>query len=305
MKQFKILFGFFIGLMFFCPLSLAVPLQYYGIENNIYENLTVHSTLVLIFKYPVTHLDYQVYFKVYNLKAEGSFGDVNCRPIEKPWGTQISCDFSGMKKGNSTVKLNFDIRNAIKRMGNNYKFEINYDVSENIDRSFILIKLPERSVLAGNITNETKPFYPLDGNTFTDGKHIMIYWEKENLKPGDKLIFSVLYEVPPGYFSYQILVTGLTIIIITTMIGIVFFLKKTPKKEKGEIIAKILMEDEKKIVDLINKHGGNVIQRTLVRESGFSKAKVSRIIKNLKERGIIEVKSLGRTNKVILRTEKE
>ncbi len=63
----------------------------------------------------------------------------------------------------------------------------------------------------------------------------------------------------------------------------------------------LLKGDEKVLVDILNKHNGSVNQRVIVRESDFSKAKVSRLVAGLKERGIVDVEILGRTNKVTLK----
>ena len=39
-------------------------------------------------------------------------------------------------------------------------------------------------------------------------------------------------------------------------------------------------------------------QRKIVQETNLSKAKVSRVVKSLVERGVIEVERIGRTNKL-------
>jgi uncharacterized membrane protein len=51
-------------------------------------------------------------------------------------------------------------------------------------------------------------------------------------------------------------------------------------------------------MDVIIASGGTVNQRKVVQETNLSKAKVSRVVKSLEERGLIEVERLGRTNKL-------
>jgi len=64
----------------------------------------------------------------------------------------------------------------------------------------------------------------------------------------------------------------------------------------------LLNKDEKRMVDIIARQGGDARQRVLVKESDFSKAKVSRLVKNLKERGVVDTEPIsGRENKVILK----
>ncbi len=64
----------------------------------------------------------------------------------------------------------------------------------------------------------------------------------------------------------------------------------------------LLNKDEKRVVDIIARNDGQVRQSVIVKESDYSKAKVSRLIKNLKERGVVDTDPIsGRENKVILK----
>jgi DNA-binding Lrp family transcriptional regulator len=68
----------------------------------------------------------------------------------------------------------------------------------------------------------------------------------------------------------------------------------------------VLNKDEKRIVDILSRHGGKSGQKVLVRESDFSKAKVSRLVKNLKERGVVDIEPIsGRENRIILKFDKK
>ncbi len=46
------------------------------------------------------------------------------------------------------------------------------------------------------------------------------------------------------------------------------------------------------------KHGNGVNQKAVVRDSGYSKAKVSKVLNSLQERGLIKLERLGRSNKI-------
>lgn len=48
------------------------------------------------------------------------------------------------------------------------------------------------------------------------------------------------------------------------------------------------------------KHGNGVNQKIIVNDSGYSKAKVSKVLKSLSERGIIRLDRIGRKNKVYI-----
>ena len=192
--------------------------------------------------------------------------------------------------------MNYKTVNSVRRVDNKYQFTMNYPVSLPIDQAYIIIKLPENGVLAGE--NVTESYSPPDGNILTDGKKIMVYWERNGLAVGENLQFSVLYDMPiTGGPLFNVIIVSLTLIIILVMVGITFYIKKSVKNT-ADIVSSVLNEDEKKVTEIIKKNGGDVIQRNIVRETDFSKAKVSRIVKNLKDRNIVEVIPMGRKNRI-------
>jgi len=280
----------------------AVELEYYGIENTINEDLSVYTIITLKFDTPINHLDYKLQFKIHNLTSEGlGFGPVNCEIIDRGKTNDISCDIAGMTNEKNVLKLGFNVRDAVKRKGNNYEFLANYAVSLPIKRTVSMIKLPENSILAYEVVNRS--YFPRDGETLTDGRHIMIYWEKENLTPEDNLQFSVLYTMSGAREPlYNYIIVFLTLIVIIIMVGITVYLKKERRTKSMDVVTSVLNDDERCIVNILNKREGKCLQKVLVRESGFSKAKVSRLVKNLKERGIIKLEPVsGRENRVLLK----
>lgn len=90
---------------------------------------------------------------------------------------------------------------------------------------------------------------------------------------------------------------GIGIGIIATYLAI---RKKMPKEK---IIKLVLGEDEKKIYNLIVERGGSMLQDEIVKETGFSKAKVSKLLRKLEEKGIIKREPFRKTNKVYLKKE--
>jgi len=74
------------------------------------------------------------------------------------------------------------------------------------------------------------------------------------------------------------------------------------KEEKVDVAetAKLLSEDELKVYALV-KEEGLIYQHEIVRATGFSKAKVSRILDKLEAMGLVEKKRRGMSNIVLLR----
>ncbi|WP_457612124.1 DUF7343 domain-containing protein [Methanocaldococcus sp.] len=71
---------------------------------------------------------------------------------------------------------------------------------------------------------------------------------------------------------------------------------------KCEMLWNFLTDEEKKIIELIREYG-SITQKELVELTGMSKPKVSRIVSELEDRGIIKKEKIGRINKLALSDE--
>ncbi len=62
-----------------------------------------------------------------------------------------------------------------------------------------------------------------------------------------------------------------------------------------------LNEEEKSLVKIVQAAGGSAYQGDLVKESGFSKVKTTRVLDRLEQKGVVERKRRGMTNIVVLK----
>lgn len=106
----------------------------------------------------------------------------------------------------------------------------------------------------------------------------------------------------PAMFS----VLQVVFLMVLTFVGAVSFvylykdLSKLEKKtKKQEVAIKILEGGEKKLYNLILDEK-EYLQKDLVYASGFPKAKVTRILKKLEQKGLVTKKPFGNTNKIVL-----
>lgn len=72
-------------------------------------------------------------------------------------------------------------------------------------------------------------------------------------------------------------------------------------KEKWKHAMKTLHGDELKLCELIMDADGVIYQGNLIKNSGFSKAKISRLLSLLESKGLVERKRRGMSNIIILR----
>jgi len=76
-----------------------------------------------------------------------------------------------------------------------------------------------------------------------------------------------------------------------------------PKLEQLETVntaLKVLQEPGKRILEVIVNNGGQILQKDLYLETNFSKAKISRTLRELEFRNIIQRKQYGGTKKIVL-----
>ncbi len=278
--------------------ALALGLEYYGVEVTINDDHSVTSMVVLKFDTPINHLDYNLDFRAENLEYESDFDFTDCAVSDKDGGSAISCDFIGMSPDENKLTLTFTTRNVIQKTGDNYRFTVNYGIPLTIENTFILMRLPQNDILAGE---QNESYFPTTGGTLTDGKRIMVFWEEEGLETGENLQFSILFTRPVvtdifSFAFYAMLIVAIVVIVVAAIYV------KSIRGTKTAVVKSVLNMDEKRIIDILSHKEGRAGQKVLVRETDFSKAKVSRIVKNLRERGVVDTEPIsGRENRVILK----
>lgn len=275
----------------------ATDIEYYGVETRIQKNLTTYNTINLDFNESIKDFELKLEQEIFNLEAEAKYHDVTCTN-EYDDKTTINCIMVRTDNENrAKLVLSFITENDITRKGNGYEFGASLPIDYFVQRTFIKVYLPESGAL---LSDKDESIFPRYGNVISDGKHIIVYWEKENVIRGDDLIYSVEYSIPETEDYYDIAIIVIIAVIIIVSLGI-FYMKSIQKpKQTLNVVMPLLKPEEKTIVDILTKNNGEVNQKVLVRETDYSKAKVSRIVTNLNERGIIEVIHMGRTNKIKL-----
>lgn len=289
---------------------IAVPA--YGLEDNQSQKITFlgaevelgevsHTTLTITFDQnsSLKLFKMPLFYDIQNLKAGANFGDVSCSIQKKSFGSQIECAVSPTFE-KRMLTLEFDSFDFVKRVDKQFLYKQEFHVPlETKQLSFKAI-LPEGMFLASE--GVFQPYLPIDGEKGSDGRRIFISWRKENLTAGDSFDTQISYESQSD--NSQILtlfaggIIGLAAIIVALVFGFWLFYKRFKRNIK--IVLPVLKGDEKKIMEMIIRDRGKTNQKLLVRESNFSKARVSKILKSLQERGIIKLEREGRGNNVHL-----
>lgn len=295
LKRFALSAFVFLSLAIALVPAAKADLEYYGIEDTIQDDLSVRNVITLQFNETISRLDYRVNFDISNLKAESNFDSADCEIKER---NIISCDLQGIAPGKNQLTLSFDTVGGVKEVDGKFKFSANYGFLPT-KKTFVLIRLPQYSILSEQVANSS--FSPPNGKIISDGKSIAVFWEMDNVGQ-ETLQFAVSYILPEGIPTYVIV--SLTVVVIILMVAVMAYARR--KRQPVEVITSVLNQDEKTIVDILKKSEGKALQKVLVREGNFSKAKVSRLVKDMKERGIVDIEPVsGRENRIILTMGKE
>ncbi|MEM4336542.1 MAG: hypothetical protein QXG86_00885 [Candidatus Woesearchaeota archaeon] len=184
---------------------------------------------------------------------------------------------------------------------NNFISEIFYP--DEIKNLYVKVVLPVNSVLAypyEEKTRSSEAIFPRPTKLATDGQRIIIIWEKENLEKYDSLPIFVKFKEKR---NYDIVIYILIAAILALFVYIKFRRKQKVKTiiKKEDMIEKHLKEDEEQIVNILKQRENKCEQGTLRVITGFSKAKLSGLLKELEDRKIIYKEKKGKKNIIFLR----
>lgn len=102
---------------------------------------------------------------------------------------------------------------------------------------------------------------------------------------------------------YAVLVASLLALIIGMVVGMRIAYRRRHGKRLPALPMVILTDDERRVVKQIMDHGGSLMQDQLPKLTGFSRPKISRVVSDLENRGIVAKVRDGKTYRLDLMTE--
>lgn len=199
--------------------------------------------------------------------------------------------------GNSQIRFNYITRYFLDKN----TFVSDFSAPFDIDSLKLNLILPPKAT----VKNVDNAVIPKPTSYRSDGQSIIINWERQ-LNKGEDIPVVARFSPEPNYFLI------ISIIILVMLIAIIFFALKKQKIQKEvetKIIKEIvhegieehLKEDEEQIVNVLKQREGSCEQGTLGIITGFPKATLSRILKELEDRKIIIKQKKGKKNLIFLR----
>lgn len=140
--------------------------------------------------------------------------------------------------------------------------------------------------------------YPSNYKVETDEQTISLVWNFENVKSSESLaVFVNIRNLQKGY-NWIWFVIGFIILAVLVYFFIVFLVKK----RKTKSLDKHLLDEERKLLEELRKADRHEMwQKNIQQKLELSKAKTSRLIRNLESRELIEKIPFGNTNKIVLK----
>lgn len=192
----------------------------------------------------------------------------------------------------NSIKISYTLPEAIEIKNKDYVY-MKELVYSNVKNLIFRIKLPQAY---GIDSDDVSTIIPEPSYLQSDGKRIIVLWEMKS--PNTPTIFKIKYNSlvnNSGLGSNFIIPLG-TVLILIIAIGLFTYFRQFNSKEiEIKIPSSLLSEDEMAICDIIKNEGGKIKQKKLSNMTGFSKAKITKILTNLEKKELIEREPVGRT----------
>jgi uncharacterized membrane protein len=282
-----------LALLLVLPLP-ALAENYMTAETRINAEDSVHSALIIsLDKFTGGNITVPVFGDVKNIIYDANFEGFSCTLEEKPYGRDAVCDVSSLKRSGS-FKIEFDSSKFVEKTDGGYTLKQQIATPTNLTRLTFKVILPE-----GTALSENSPYLPFDANNATDGRNIFVYWNRENVVAGEVFTAQVSYEKFSA--DQNVLIAGIFAAVALVAVAAILFRRKFSMR----MALPVLRPDEKRIMEKILANKSGVNQKVIVGESGYSKAKVSKVLKSLAERGVVKLERIGRSNKIFLQSKIE
>ncbi len=291
-----------IFLLLFINFTYATTIDYEKFTFYLYENTTSRVILHINFTDITTYnISYFVLDDVRNLRAYDKNGEIKCTLNKESIGTEISCYKRSEKQSNASIILMY-YTNTITPKQDYLIFRYAIPVIYPTKKIEVEAYLPEGAVVVNSENFETITPKPTKIGSDEKGRRFKIEWILNEPQLGKTYTFNIYYELRAQPLMSEksrifYIISSLIVVSLILLVAIYYFLKK----QKEEKVINILIEDEKKVLDAIKELGEGCKQKDVVKYTGFSKAKVSRIVEELKKRNIIEVEKVGKHNKLYLK----
>lgn len=261
------------------------------LENNqVTVEMTVEDLTIETYNYQTTH-------DVENLEAYFNGQKSSCNVNDLSVGAEIDCGTN--LRNNFSVRLEYTTSGLVNTQNDVQIFSYSQPIYRPVENYTFRVLLPEGTGLVDQSNTTTSVIQPENGQTGNlGGRRFFVEWES-NPELGEPQRFQVVYETLEDDNSSDLIPAILGLLLLAGIAYVVY-------RRKGEVQASSVLdelsEDQEKVVELLRENEGEILQKDIVEESVYSKAKISGVVKELEEKDIISKEKEGRSNLVKLKS---
>ncbi|MFB6145123.1 MAG: helix-turn-helix transcriptional regulator [Candidatus Nanohaloarchaea archaeon] len=266
--------------------QVKVDLATSDVNVNMHVSELTSSRFTYITSYPVEPDSVEV-----DINGKNKNCDLN--PLQL--GVEISCPTN--ISSNFTVDINFTGQQFVTDQPDMKVFRYSQSIYRPTKNYDLRVLLPAGAGLVNSANSSENIVSPPNNNIGSNGRRIYVDWHTEP-ELGDTLNFKVLFEEFSTSKDYLPIIAAALLIAIAGIVGYVTWRRKS--RESVESLYEDLNQDQIEVLELIRENGGSMLQKDIVQESEYSKAKISGVVSELVDEEIIEKKKEGRSNKLTL-----
>lgn len=285
-----------LGLVAFTALGSATSIASENVTADLQDN-TVEKEIMFEeisssrMTYIVTHNPVDDYYVEINEQ------EANCEFTNLEPGGEISCETDSYE--NVSVMIRYSTSGLVNFQGESNVFSYTQNIYRPTDTHRMKVLLPEGTALIDQETASIPVVDPEFGEVGSEGRRIHIEWEQEPSITGPPLSFQIVYE--DLNTDYRNAIIAILIIILSA--GFARFYQRYRSGAEASDLIDPLSEDQKLVVEMLKENEGSMLQKDVVDNSEYSKAKISGLVSELVELELVEKEKEGRSNRVTLTEE--
>jgi uncharacterized membrane protein len=271
-------------LLFTAHGAQALDISEYNVAFSIMPDTSVRENISMTFRQPLntSSLNYVVLGEISDLTITD--GERNIDYTLEKTGDQYNVRFSA-PGGTRMLEITFTARDLVFAGGSVYSFSTELK-PPSPDTVNVYAYLPEGFAIYRDVV------YPEGYETLTNGKKIYLKWSLE--RPQNIMLSFKFYNTHSDYSLAIAAAMGIALIIV-----IAYLVGHYRKKMKCEF-ERGFSEDERKVLFILSREK-RVMQNKIEKELHFSRAKMTRLVKKLEAKGLVEKERIGRTNRLFYR----
>ena len=254
-------------------------------DNSVEKEVEVGELTSSRFTYITNH-------PVDNLRVDIEGEEANCFFEELSLGGEISCETDYYS--NFTANIYYTTSGLTTNRNNANIFRYSQNIYRPTDNYTFRAVLPEGTGVIDQENDTTPVIDPEFGEIGSEGRRIHVEWNQDP-ELGETIAFEVAYEELGNSFRNAVIV--LATIILLAGFARAYLKRKTESQE--EKVKDQLTEDQRHIVEMLEEDG-SMLQKDIVEESEYSKAKISGLVSELEELELVSKEKEGRSNRISL-----